>query len=105
MAAWSPLTAASPCRCPTLANGRGVDGGPGNRHVVLLHIGHQHLGCVVHEVLGREEVMIKPLGRLLQHLPGIAGATITGDGRIALVLDLVALTSDTPLPSPLRASA
>ncbi|NII09174.1 chemotaxis protein CheA [Oleiagrimonas sp. C23AA] len=83
----------------------GVDGGPGNRHVVLLHIGHQHLGCVVHEVLGREEVMIKPLGRLLHHLPGIAGATITGDGRIALVLDLVALTSDTPLPSPLRASA
>lgn len=77
----------------------------GNRHVVLLHIGHQRLGCVVHEVLGREEVMIKPLGERLQHVPGLAGATITGDGRIALVLDLVALTSGTALPTPLRATA
>ncbi len=72
------------------------------RHVVLLHVGHRHVGCVVHEVLGREDVMIKPLGALLHHVSGIAGATITGDGRIALVLDLDALTEQAALLAPLR---
>ncbi|GAP66757.1 chemotaxis protein histidine kinase-like protein [Mizugakiibacter sediminis] len=61
------------------------------QHVAVVHIGHQRVGCVVHEVVGREEVVIKPLGALLRQVPGIAGATITGDGRIALIVDLVAL--------------
>jgi two-component system chemotaxis sensor kinase CheA len=61
------------------------------RHVVVLHIGHQRLGCLVHAVLGREDVMVKPLGPLFAGVPGVAGATITGDGRLALVLDLAGL--------------
>jgi two-component system chemotaxis sensor kinase CheA len=48
-------------------------------------------GLVVDEVLGREEIVIKPLGALLRKLPGFAGGTITGDGRIALIADLPAL--------------
>lgn len=61
------------------------------RHVVVLHIGHLRLGCLVHAVLGREDVMVKPLGPLFENVPGIAGATVTGDGRLALVVDLAGL--------------
>ncbi|MGN2247577.1 chemotaxis protein CheA [Frateuria sp. GZRR35] len=68
--------------------------GAAPRHVVVLHIGHQRMGCLVHEVLGREDVMAKPLGPLFEGLPGIAGATVTGDGRLALVLDLAGLADD-----------
>ncbi|MGH8214875.1 MAG: chemotaxis protein CheA [Rhodanobacteraceae bacterium] len=73
-------------------------------HVVVVHVGHQQLGLLATQVLGREEVMIKPLGPRLRHLPGIAGATITGNGRVALVLDLVSL-AESSLPQPLRMTA
>ena len=61
------------------------------RHVAVLHIGHQRLGCLVHQVLGREDVIVKPLGHLFDGVPGVAGATVTGDGRLALVMDLAGL--------------
>lgn len=70
----------------------GVQGQGG--HVVVVQIGHQTLGCLVDEVLGREDVMAKPLGPFLKDVPGVAGATITGDGRISLVLDLAGLADD-----------
>ena len=62
------------------------------RHVVVLRIGHLQMGCLVHAVLGREDVVAKPLGPLFEGVPGIAGATVTGDGRLALVLDLAGLS-------------
>ena len=65
---------------------------PGGRHVVVVHIGHVRLGCLVHAVVGREDVIVKPLGPLFGDVPGIAGATVTGDGRMALVLDLAGLS-------------
>ncbi len=61
------------------------------RHVVVLRIGHLLLGCVVCEVLGREDVVVKPLGPLFADAPGVAGATVTGDGHLALVIDLAGL--------------
>ena len=64
------------------------------RHVVVLHIGHQRLGCLVRDVIGREDVMVKPLGPLFADVAGVAGATITGDGRLALVLDLAGLAGE-----------
>ena len=76
-----------------LADWAGIRG-PGGRNVVVLHVGHMHLGCLVHEVIGREDVMVKPLGPLFEGVPGVAGATVTGDGRLALVLDLAALSQD-----------
>jgi two-component system chemotaxis sensor kinase CheA len=57
-------------------------------HVVIAHVGTQRVGLVVDQLIGQEEVVIKPLGSRLQGTPGLAGATITGDGRIALILDL-----------------
>lgn len=56
-------------------------------HVVIVNVGTQRVGFVVDQLLGQEEVVIKPLGALLQGTQGLAGATITGDGRIALILD------------------
>ena len=57
-------------------------------HVLVVSVGTQRVGFVVDQLIGQEEVVIKPLGKMLQGTPGMAGATITGDGRIALILDV-----------------
>lgn len=62
-------------------------------HVVVVAIGNQQVGFVVDDLIGQEEVVIKPLGTMLHGTPGLAGATITGDGRIALILDIPGLLS------------
>ncbi|MDR7192539.1 chemotaxis protein CheA [Luteimonas terrae] len=59
--------------------------------IVVLQRGDSRFGLVVDEVRGREEVVIKPLPRALRGLPGYAGATLIGDGRLALILDVDAL--------------
>jgi two-component system chemotaxis sensor kinase CheA len=56
--------------------------------VVIVNVGGQRVGLVVQQVKGQEEVVIKPLGVMLQKVAGYAGATITGNGSIALILDL-----------------
>ncbi|HHO0937497.1 TPA: chemotaxis protein CheA [Aeromonas hydrophila] len=60
-------------------------------HVVIVQIGTQQIGFVVDNLIGQEEVVIKPLDSLLQGTPGMAGATITSDGGIALILDVPSL--------------
>ncbi|MDO3385039.1 chemotaxis protein CheA [Gilvimarinus sp. SDUM040013] len=60
-------------------------------HVVIVSVGTRRLGFVVDQLIGQEEVVIKPLGKMLQGTPGMAGATITGDGTIALILDVPSL--------------
>lgn len=60
-------------------------------HVVIVNVGTQQVGLLVDHLIGQEEVVIKPLGANLQGTKGLAGATITGDGRIALILDLPSL--------------
>ena len=60
-------------------------------HVVVATVGNQQVGLVVDGLVGQEEVVIKPLGAGLRGLPGFSGATITGDGGIALILDLPSL--------------
>ncbi len=46
---------------------------------------------MVDNLIGQEEVVIKPLDKLLHGTPGMAGATITSDGGIALILDIPGL--------------
>lgn len=60
-------------------------------HVVVVFIGNRRVGLVVDRLIGQEEVVIKPLGAALHGLAGFAGATITGDGGIALILDVPSL--------------
>jgi len=60
-------------------------------HVVVVSAGSQQVGFVVDQLIGQEEVVIKPLGAMLQGTRGLAGATITGNGKISLILDVPAL--------------
>ena len=60
-------------------------------HVVLVHVGSTEVAIVVDDVIGQEEVVIKPLGAFLNTNNGIAGATITSDGGIALIVDVTEL--------------
>jgi two-component system chemotaxis sensor kinase CheA len=57
-------------------------------HVVIVQLGNQKIGFVVDRLIGQEEVVIKPLDILLHGTPGMAGATITSDGGIALIIDV-----------------
>ncbi len=60
-------------------------------HVVIVAVGNKRVGFIVDQLVGQEEVVIKPLGDMLHGTAGMAGATITGDGRIALILDIPSL--------------
>lgn len=60
-------------------------------HVVVVTIGTQKYGLLVDQLMGREEVVIKPLGAMLHGTKGVSGATITGNGKIALIIDLPSL--------------
>ena len=74
-----------------LVHGAAGQAEPENAHVVIVAMGTKQVGFVVDQLIGQEEVVIKPLGRALQGTPGMAGATITGDGRIALIIDVPSL--------------
>jgi two-component system chemotaxis sensor kinase CheA len=61
--------------------------------VVILGVGQQRVALLVDELVGQESTVIKPLGAYLHHCPSVAGATISGDGRVRLVLDPAGLLS------------
>ncbi len=63
----------------------------GTRHVVVVMLGEERFGLIVRQVRGREEVVIKPLGATLRGLAGVAGATVTPQGRVALIVDVPGL--------------
>jgi two-component system chemotaxis sensor kinase CheA len=58
--------------------------------LVLQAEGHQ-FGLVVDSISDTEEIVVKPLGKELKNLPVYAGATIMGDGRVALILDIIGI--------------
>ncbi|MDZ4077929.1 chemotaxis protein CheA [Hydrocarboniphaga sp.] len=60
-------------------------------HVVVVNIGSERYGLIAGSVRGREEIVVKPLGRLLKGLSGIAGGTVTSEGRVALIVELPGL--------------
>ncbi len=81
-----PLIYLSNCLTSSMGSHEG-----GMAHVVIVSVGTNHVGLLVDKLVGREEVVIKPLGALLQGTTGLAGATITGNGNIALIIDLPSL--------------
>lgn len=74
-----------------LACGEDSYNGDADGYVVVVNVGSQRIACVVEQLIGQEEVVIKPLGALLHGTKGLSGATITGNGRIALILDFPGL--------------
>ena len=67
--------------------GRG-DGGRTSTHVVVLEAEQKRFGLVVDAVRDTQEIVVKPLGTQLSGIDQFAGATILGDGRVALILDV-----------------
>ncbi|GHS89207.1 hypothetical protein AGMMS49957_12030 [Synergistales bacterium] len=61
--------------------------------VVVVKMGKNKIGFIVDELIGQQEIVIKSLGRFLSKIRGIAGATILGDGNVALILDVVSFYS------------
>lgn len=74
-----------------LPHGEKAEKGKGEGQVIIIRMGNQTVGIVVDVVIGQEEVVIKPLGAFLSSSIGFAGSTITGDGGIALILDIANL--------------
>ncbi len=70
----------------------GPDGPPG--YVVVTRSGERPLALAVGDLMGQHEVVIKPVGRRLESIPGIAGATEVAENRAALVLDVTTLTAE-----------
>ena len=63
-------------------------------YVVVVAIGAQRFGVVVDRLKAQEEVVIKSLGDFLANVQGVAGATITGDGKVVLILDMADLVQN-----------
>jgi two-component system chemotaxis sensor kinase CheA len=63
-------------------------------YVVVAQIGQRRVGFVVDQLLGQQDIVIKPLGASLRAVPGFAGATDLGDQRVALVLDVARLIEE-----------
>ncbi len=63
----------------------------GERTLVIVGIEGRELGLVVDDLLGEEDIVIKSLAENYRNVPGIAGASILGDGRVSLILDVAAL--------------
>ncbi|MCA8953084.1 MAG: chemotaxis protein CheW [Planctomycetes bacterium] len=60
-------------------------------NIVVLQADDRQFGIVVESILDTEEIVVKPLGKPLKSLPAFAGATIMGDGKVALILDVIGL--------------
>lgn len=58
-------------------------------NIIVLQADGRHFGLVVDEINDTEEIVVKPLGKQLKGLACYAGATIMGDGKVALILDVV----------------
>jgi two-component system chemotaxis sensor kinase CheA len=70
---------------------RRTDGSPSRGNVVVVQSGQRKAGLVVDELAGEVQTVIKPMGKLFQHLRWISGSTVLGSGQVALILDVQAL--------------
>jgi chemotaxis protein histidine kinase CheA len=76
-----------------------------NVNIVVLQAEGQPFGLVVDDILDTEEIVVKPLGKQLKGISAYSGATIMGDGRIALILDVLGLAQRTQVIAEARDSA
>jgi two-component system chemotaxis sensor kinase CheA len=62
-------------------------------NIVVCQVGEARFGLVVDDVFDTQEIVVKPVGRLIKHLQAYAGCTITGDGRVIMILDAAGIAS------------
>ena len=65
-----------------------LENGPENLTVVIVKRGDSQVGLVVDKLIGQQEIVIKSLGKYIDNNKLISGATILGDGEVALILDV-----------------
>jgi two-component system chemotaxis sensor kinase CheA len=65
---------------------------PNSEQIVIVTDQDSKIGLIIDKVIGNYQTVIKPLGRLYQHVAGLSGATILGDGSVALILDVYKLS-------------
>jgi two-component system chemotaxis sensor kinase CheA len=68
---------------------------PARENVVVVQNGAQTAGIVVDELHGESSTVIKPLGSMFKQIPGVAGSSILGNGRVALILDVAGILRET----------
>ena len=71
-------------------------------NIVVLQADDRQFGLVVDDINDTEEIVVKPLGKELKGLSAFAGATIMGDGRVALILDVLGIAQRSNVVSPSR---
>lgn len=71
----------------------------GAKNVVVLETGRSRYGIIVDQLFDSEEIVVKPLGVHLKKCPSFAGATILGDGRVALILDVTGIADKAKIAS------
>jgi two-component system chemotaxis sensor kinase CheA len=74
--------------------GEGGYADPDRIYVVIVGLAQHRVGLVVDELVGQQDVVIKPLGSALRSVPGIAGATELGANRTVLLLDVATLVDE-----------
>jgi two-component system chemotaxis sensor kinase CheA len=67
---------------------------PAREKIIVVEYQGGRAGLAADELLGEQQAVIKPLGRLFQGIPGVSGSTILGNGRVALILDVPALCAE-----------
>lgn len=73
-------------------NGNNGNGSKNKRlYAVIIGFAEKQIGVVVEDLLGQQEVVIKSMGQYLSKIEGLAGATIDGDGKVVLILDIASL--------------
>ena len=71
--------------------------GPRPMSIVVIETGHRRYGLVVDKIVDSEEIVVKPLGRHIKGCTCLAGATILGDGNVALILDAAGIAAQANL--------
>ena len=60
--------------------------------IVVIRNGANLVGLIVDDLMERQEIVVKPLGKYMDDVEGLAGGTILGDGNVALILDVLSLS-------------
>ena len=85
--------------CMPLQNWVGQQGQmPDDIQVIIVNIDGEQYGLIVNDVIGQQQIVIKSLGNIYNSIEGVSGATILGDGSVALILDLQQIVQLFELP-------
>ena len=75
---------------------------PDIEQIVVVKINEARVGFVVDCVLGQQQIVLKSLGKFYKNIQGVSGATILGDGTVALILDLIKIVEHEELNEGVR---